>query len=260
MNKITNFNDISDVRDLKNYLINKQNSNMQLYHYTSIESLIHIITNRSIRITRYDLLNDKAEMKLINNTGKDVDYIMSFSNNVREYVSMWQMYGDSKGIKVRIGFPESIFKKDINDSFYLDANKTKKIDIFSEDFIGISKKNYLISDVVYLDNDKNEFRYNTRSIRNVIVDDRTIKELSGFVKFDCWEFEKERRLKVRISGIDLNPNYIFANISEELINNMSVTFNPWISDNFKNGLINMLNTIAGYELNYFDSKHKGEIL
>jgi len=36
-----------------------------MYHYTSLENLIKIVKGKSIRLTRLDLLNDKAEMNLI---------------------------------------------------------------------------------------------------------------------------------------------------------------------------------------------------
>ena len=90
--------------------------------------------------------------------------------------------------------------------------------------------------------------------------------MTGFIKYDAWEFEREVRLRTRLQGYDLdNSNhgntlrYIFAGINETLISDFGITFNPWISSELKEEIKKSLNALTGCELKYADSQNDGEV-
>ncbi len=116
--------------DLQIYLQEKAKESQRLYHYTTYESLICILKNKSFRLSRLDLLNDRAEQKLGNLDNETQNYIMSFTRE-KEYVSMWAMYGKPSGIKIRLDFPMKKFVETINNNFFKDSLKKEKIELYS---------------------------------------------------------------------------------------------------------------------------------
>ena len=108
MDKILNYKDV--------LRITEENKSEYLYHFTSLDSLLKIIENKSFRLSRLDKLNDKKESELNNISSLEDTYVMSFSHSDIEYVPMWVMYGKKNDIKIRIRFNradlESIAKKE----------------------------------------------------------------------------------------------------------------------------------------------------
>lgn len=251
--------------DLKTYLSQKAVQNNRLYHYTTYESLLSILSNKSFRLSRLDLMNDKAETSLGFHDDSFKNYSMSFTQD-KEYVSMWAMYGKSSGIKIRLDFDNKIFAK-MPKNIYIDHGKQNRIIATdSQSLWDESYNNYPIqlSDVVYLDKKDKTLRHNARPFETGIIgDNKTIEEMTGFIKYDAWEFEKETRLKVKLSenkiSIETLPKYIFIGISEELIKSFHITFNPWMSSLMKNEIKESLNRVSGFELSFDDSDDDGEI-
>lgn len=251
--------DVSNAIELFQY-INKKGVD-RIYHYTTFESLITIIKNRSFRLTRLDLLNDKAEQTLISGFETDQNYIISFCNNEKEYVSMWAMYGKSSGIKVRLDFSSKNIEQNSFDNYFFDANLTKNIPIKSGKGMPFLDRDIQVSDVVYLDKDKNSIKHNTNPFLKLSVDESLKKQLSGFLKYDAWEFEKERRLKVTLNDDHQknSPQYIFLKLPDDFFSDFSVTYNPWISMLLQEELIKTLNRVAGREVTQKRSSNYGEI-
>ena len=109
--------DVKTVNDLQCYLQEQTNKADRLYHYTTYESLLCILKNKCFRLSRMDLLNDKAEIKLGKSNEHIRNYIMSFTRE-KEYVSMWAMYGKASGIKLRLDFPKEQFSKATLSQFF----------------------------------------------------------------------------------------------------------------------------------------------
>ena len=65
-----------------------------LYHYTSIETLALILSNRKIRLNRLDKVDDPQEQiaKEIADMGKLV-FVSSWTDDSDESIPMWKMYG-----------------------------------------------------------------------------------------------------------------------------------------------------------------------
>lgn len=256
-------NKVYSDKDLKTYLRQKALSYDRLYHFTTYESLIAILTNRSFRLSRMDLLNDKAEQSLGFHGKSFQNYIMSFTQK-KEYVSMWAMYGKASGIKLRLDFSNEIFNKTAPELF-LDSENRERITLRSQyDLWGNYESDVIISDVAYIDKEKREIKHNTRPFKDVFVDENLVNDLAGIIKYDAWEFEKETRFKAQLDSAYLNedygfPKYIYLGIDDSLIKSFHITFNPWMSDFVKNEVKNSLNRLAGFELSYDNSDDDGEI-
>ncbi len=259
--------DVQSVHDLQIYLQEKASSSERLYHYTTYESLICILKNKSLRLSRMDLLNDRAEQKLGRSNKQNQNYIMSFTRD-KEYVSMWAMYGRPSGIKIRLDFNQKLLVKAINNNFFLDPAKTQKINLYSSNTPEMfTKKDYLVSDIVYFDKKSKELRHNENGFKNITAENYVIDEMTGFVKYDVWEFERETRLRVKIHNglynqnqhVDNTPKYIFAGINDELIKDFHITFNPWLSNEMKEEIQKSINSLAGFKIKCDSSQHDGEI-
>ena len=78
--------------------------------------------------------------------------------------------------------------------------------------------------------------------RDEIIDDHT-----GLIKYDVWEFEQEIRLKAALKerlytvSREPSPEYIYAGIDKELIQDFHITYNPWMSPEMKDVVKNSLN-------------------
>ena len=258
--------DVTDHEKLKLYLIDKAESTQRLFHYTTFEALLSIIEGKTLRLSRLDLLNDKAEQKIGQHNDIIKSYIISFTKK-KEYVSMWAMYGKSSGIKIRLDFSTSEFLKSI-DKFYYDSEKTKLVTFDkTKKLFNLPDKQFnpiQLSDVAYLDKDKMKIRHNGGTINGLDVNDKLIDKMTGFIKYDAWEFEKETRLRVQLNRTATNteeklPNYIYCAISEELINSIHITFNPWMTPLLKKEIKKSLNSLCGFDVPCNDSADDGEI-
>ena len=258
--------EVQSSSDLQKYLQEASKKSKRVYHYTTYESLIHIIRNKCFRLSRMDLLNDRAEIKLGNKDKHLQYYIMSLTRD-KEYISMWAMYGKPSGIKLRLDFDRELFSKAINNNFYFDKDLQIRIPLMSNtktDYF--SKKDYLISDIVYLDKASKTLRHKENEFEHIRAEEYVIDEMTGFIKYDAWEFEREIRLRTRLISDGINganeessPRYIFAGINDELIRDFGITFNPWISDELKEEIKKSLNLLANSELKYSNSQNDGEV-
>ena len=84
-----------------------------LYHYTSLEALIAILRNRTIRFTRLDRMNDPFEgynsilLDFRNNV-----FISSWTAEESDALPMWKLYTDLKGLRLRM--PIDLFNQSKN--------------------------------------------------------------------------------------------------------------------------------------------------
>ena len=260
--KRINKGQVADARDLKQYLRQQANSNKRLYHYTTYESLLEIIKNKSFRLTRLDLLNDKAEKKLGFQDDSFENYVISFTQG-KEYVSMWAMYGKASGIKLRLDFENVVFRK-IHPMAYITGKKNEIVPILDHvDTWSMNNPNVVLSDICYVDKRTKALKHNTKPF-DFTASEYDLEEMTGLIKYDAWEFEKETRLKVQLSGSRTlkdygYPEHIYYSIPPELIKSFHVTFNPWMSKSMKEEIKKSLCSIANYNIPCDDSDDDGEI-
>lgn len=84
---------------------------MKIYHYTTIEALVAILSNKTIKFSRLDTVDDLDEGR-IEFKGTPLSHIFfasSWSKDKDESISMWKLY-TRDGIGVRIGLDsDSLF-------------------------------------------------------------------------------------------------------------------------------------------------------
>jgi len=250
---------VKTLGDLREYIADRTQSRDRLYHYTTYESLVMILTQRCFRISHLNLLNDRAEQTLTQDAVRMDSYIMSFSHDPKEYVSMWALYGKPSGIKLRVDFPAKALIKSIDGNFYTDSDRREKISLDEICPDPVTNRGFSISDVVYYDKDKNTLSHNTRPFTNLAVDRNMVQSLAGFVKYDAWEFEKETRLRLLLHGGGSHPQYIYAGIDDPFVREIGVCYNPWISDSLRNELQISIDRLAGHALFHTLSQNHGEI-
>ena len=81
-----------------------------LYHYTDVDTLALILSNRTIRFNSLVNMDDKQEQMSQSNQnfGRFV-FVSSWTNNEKESIPMWRMY-TTKGRGVRIKLPVNPFR------------------------------------------------------------------------------------------------------------------------------------------------------
>lgn len=236
-----------------------------LCHYTSYESLLMILKNRSFRLSRYDLLNDIAEKELSKCGKEECRYIMSFTGTTKENVAMWALYGKHSSLKLRLEFSRSHLIQSSNDNFYFDSERKNKIPVCEKKSVpaDFSKRDFSLSDVVYYDREKNVFRFSGRPLNKIPVSENELKTLAGTIKYDAWEYEREARLAIVIHNSDnaqfQNLNCIYAGLSEEFIKKLTITYSPWINDTMYEVLKASIDNIAGYKLKHKKSSLQGQV-
>lgn len=254
--------DVKNIEDVRIYLKEQAKKNKRLYHYTTYESLLAILYSNTFRLSRMDLLNDKAEKKLGNFDERTQNYSISFTQE-KEYVSMWAMYGKPSGIKIRLDFDRTLLFND-KAQLYIDGERKNKI-YFSKPLFETkgSADQTVLSDVVYFDKKENQLKHNTNPFPNLIFDSSQTSQLTGLIKYDAWEFEKETRFNVRLDGkykqLDDYPEYIFLGFEKELISSFIITFNPWMSNLMKEEIKKSLNSLTSTKIKCINSTNDGEI-
>lgn len=68
---------------------------MRLFHYTTIDTLAYMMSNRSIRFGRLDTLDDKTESEQFA-AFNPLKYIFScsFTDDPKESIPLWKMYAN----------------------------------------------------------------------------------------------------------------------------------------------------------------------
>lgn len=257
-----NKSDVKSIEDVRLYLREQAQKNKRLYHYTTYESLLAILSSNTFRLSRMDLLNDKAEKKLGSNDERMSNYSISFTQK-KEYVSMWAMYGKPSGLKIRLDFDKALLFNE-HTKLYYDGERKNRIS-FPKPLFEIKDlaDRTILSDVVYYDKENEVLKHNTRGFPNLVFNNSQTDKLTGLIKYDAWEFEKETRFNVRLDGkfrqFDDFPEYIFIGFEKELVSTFRITFNPWMSNLVKEELKKSLDSLTGIQLKYLNSANDGEI-
>ncbi len=85
-----------------------------LYHYTSVETLLLILKNKTIRFSRLDCLNDPLEgthlkFKYLNEN----IYASSWTSEANESLPMWKIYSNLKGVRIKMPIDLFSFRDEI---------------------------------------------------------------------------------------------------------------------------------------------------
>ena len=171
---------------------------MKIYHYTSINALEKILSNRTIRFTRLDSVDDKEEEMYSHPVGINPAryfFVSCWSKEAEESIPMWREYADgARG--VRIGLDENMFETfKINERF----NSFFKVPFdYSQGYIKTFINDASLIDLVYLAHPEEE------RAKCVQLDGKGFRwdNNIGQYKRSCWAYQKESRFKLLLLPID----------------------------------------------------------
>ena len=263
-----------------------------LYHYTSIESLVQILENKSIKFNNLTACDDldEAESEDLGRIGKYV-FVSCWTREEKESIPMWSQYsGNMSG--VRIGMKKYPFKlRRIENKYgppfdsYLNYEK-----YYNENKMSFALNQPTFVNVEYVEEDS--------KIKPSIIIDGTIEDLKKFIRGEtsrcelsfesigkykrtCWDFQQECRYKIfgmpmgikdmddpngkvalekqkeyvrRILDDSYVPGYqaLYIDLDETAIKDMEFVFGPRMNASEKILLKTYLKSI-GLENNYRDS-------
>lgn len=237
---------------------------MKLYHYTTIDSLAHILKSRSIKFNRLDQLDDLSESEEFGSFNPlKYTFSSSFTWDDRENIALWKMYANMER-GVRLEFDSTcIFNPKLTDlpphSITGDMipksiiTSLKSTDIVNRDFLLIYwgpadthnlGRGIYLKNVEYNDNIKEIYK----SLTKINPSDGSLYcnvwEF-GFYKTKYWEFQKEVRLLIYTipnchSESDFNQlvsnnrvletTSIFVPLSDFALENLHIVLSPKATD------------------------------
>ena len=175
-----------------------------MYHYTNLDGLFKIITNRTIKLNRLDLVDDITESSRL----KDSDYskycyVSCWTDSKTENISLWEMYSKSmEGFCIDLPVYPFIFKIDEGNPFSF------------KQIISLSKKESKIftcyPDTIYELMQEGTYTWDGLLIQNGKILDRSFLYSMDYVK----KYDKNE--------IDPFVNYSFGKDVETIYHNKLV--------------------------------------
>lgn len=224
---------------------------MRVYHYTSIESLAMILSNRMIRFSRLDTVDDPDEFAFENKSGIDIAkfiYVSCWSKNSNESIPLWKIYGNNeKGI--RISLDEDMFKMTYKE---IEKNGRQMPFILDDDFF---KDKDFIASLPYTNNNQEQCFFEKvncvddpkSEMKNEYI--KTGKKFGtdigkiGICKNQDWKFLNEYRFRICVApkknykdivtpfevafrdNIPYNKNYVDLPLNDSF-NDIEITLGP----------------------------------
>lgn len=204
-----------------------------LYHYTTLSKLTEMLRGENCywHLSNAKNMNDMIEY----NNGDPVRwknlFFASFMSETKESIGMWGVYSQPWEIGVKIALPIADVKKWIKeiseayevskttyDTYKLTGNKVTIKDGLKVWLSAVAYSNCLSHE----DNEIEEkLSWSTQS--NIIFSGATrIPELTGYIKDEAWDYEREIRLKAEFKN-DMGFERIAILIPPALINKMIIS-------------------------------------
>lgn len=237
---------------------------MKLFHYTTIDSLAHILNSRSIKFNRLDQLDDLTESEEFGAFNPlRYTFSSSFTWDDRENIALWKMYANME-TGVRLEFDsDNMFTPKQTDlpPHTLTGNMVpksiltslKSTDIVNKDFLLIFWGPMEIQNLgcgMYLK--KVEYTDNIKDIYKSLLKVNPLTKLVeykawdfGFYKSKYWEFQKEVRLLIYTipncinkgefdqllsNNRQLETTSIFVQLSNIALENLKVVLSPKVTE------------------------------
>jgi len=210
------------------------------YHYTNLESLLSILSSNTFRLTMIGNVNDPEEERRFMDIKKNKVFLACFNHEMNESIPLWKIYAkDNYGI--RIGFSDITFFEKQERYYYKSGEGKQRLPCSKW---GIREA--VLIDVEYDDDPSTHVDY----MDSLDTGAKIPYQINlGFVKRKAWKFEVETRARVYIDVLKgtfsvmienrsfepRNPNidYIFCELTVEELNQMTITFNPFMSEELK---------------------------
>ncbi|HZW49464.1 MAG TPA: DUF2971 domain-containing protein [Bacillota bacterium] len=209
----------------------KAKAHNSYYHFTNLETLAHIVSDQSIRLSQLKKFNDPVEEERALPLYKNKVFTLCFTHHINETIPMWKIYANDKmGLSLR--FDNLDFLED--KSNYLGIEK------------GWEVRDATLLDVLY-DDDLSKFELNSSTVGEDLPN-AVFSTCIGFAKTKIWEYEQETRLRCYIDVEKGNPSvsisknkfgvstkynypnfdYIYCTIPPAILHKMKVVFNPFM--------------------------------
>ena len=190
-----------------------------IYHYTTVDSVKKILTNKTIRLNRLDRVDDKTESESFRNVNlAKYLFVSSWTKEDDENLSLWNEYANNKQ-GVRIGLPENMFKlKYVNANMY-ENQMYNGIKLYGENYMILSPEEVFTEqyeilslfqswdsffiDVKYVDDISSLKKYvgeissSTDGIGNFLLRDDWLQKAVG-IKNKIWHQQNESRFVLLI--------------------------------------------------------------
>ena len=179
-----------------------------LYHYTSIDSFVQILENKSIKFNNLTACDDidEADSEDLGRAGKYV-FVSCWTREAKESIPMWSQYsGNMSGIRIGMKKYPFVRRRFDNRGYgepfesYLNYQK-----YFDENKMSFVPNQPILIDVEYVEDEK--------KIKPCIITEGTIEDVEKFIRgesskctlsFDaigkykktCWAFQNECRYKI----------------------------------------------------------------
>lgn len=163
--------------------------NNYIYHYTTIETLELIFSNKTLRLNNLSNVDDMEEGQadIFGDMSKYV-FVSSWTKDDLENIPLWQMYTPNmSGIRIKINASKVTLSKN-KDNAIININSNEQILAF--------QNNCFLEDVEYLDNPQVELFDDEGSITRKII------ARLGKIKHKSWEFQNEVRFI--LMGLPIN--------------------------------------------------------
>lgn len=235
-----------------------------LYHYTSIDTLNLILTNKTIRFNSLPYVDDKEEKKTLD-MGDFGQYcfISSWTDIESENNDLWQRYGyEGKGVRIKLhSFP---FKR-----YYIYNKEAQCIESFFKGNEIYSKGYCICCDKFSIDRMLIKVKYSNdklklyprlekfRNENNIIINYDDV----GKYKNDKWSVQNEWRYRIMIFPIDVKtinmskPLLIFdelksgkklpftdyyLSLDDKFLNELEILLGPKTTDDDLNNVIKIV--------------------
>jgi len=232
----TVFKDLSNLSELINYLSNSEarlDNSKFVYHYTGINTALNILSSR-----KWHLGNAKYSNDLLEYENGDLKlwphlFLGSFMAESSESIGMWSMYSQpwEQGVKIAIS---SLALR----HWVQKISVLHEVDLDSKALSGRTvprgDAEISLASVVYCNTDSRNDSYSVEKItwsnqsNTNFFDAAHIKQLTGYVKDDAWSYEKEIRIRVKLSD-DCDFKRLAVDIPDEVFDSMVIYKSPKFS-------------------------------
>ena len=234
-NTSSEFTTLKYVNDFVQFLREKGKKHNYYYHYTTLSTLKAILESNSFRFTHgtHSGLNDQHEIyKKSSIQGHEKNYIFCLTHDCDESVAMWALYTQLRDDAIRIQIPCDKIHQWIKNQPHI----YPKVSLGNSLKIPANDYDLFLSDIAYCriteDGEQLEWLWdNTQTKEQFSFNFDQDKLLAGLVKNAAWKFEQETRIIIQFKkSQDFQRDYLYAQLSQELIKSLKIFKSPWFND------------------------------
>jgi hypothetical protein len=243
--------------DIFSQQVEKAKGFQMLHHYTSLDALLSIISERRIRLSNLSSLNDPIENERLSYDGLTFSRVFAFCLNSEadDSIPMWRMY-TPEIYGVRLSLPSRVWEFALNHAAYTAGDNERDLPLNTYGKWSIWSAS--IACVLYTDNissfvqpfyplgDDMQREYNPLMV--------------GLLKTKHWQFEQETRVRIaaKYQGLSAKLNektnkfdyfappfkYLFCCIPKDVISKMQILIHPKANQTLFNAMKQAILSIA----------------